>query len=106
MSDEKQAKGNDKKAKGNEQGAADGQLMGGVAERRANKIKWTLARCKKFARRFHNEAEWQAGAPSSYKSAVAHGWMKDCKTVFIKENVVSLTKVNQALAKKIQKKSA
>lgn len=39
---------------------------------------WTLERCKKAARRFTNEAEWCAGAPAAYKSAVAHGWVAQC----------------------------
>jgi hypothetical protein len=42
------------------------------------KIPWTIQRCKKIARRFHSEAEWKAGAPSSYKSATAHGWVAEC----------------------------
>ena len=40
---------------------------------------WTLNRCQKAARRFANEADWKAGAPSSYKAATAKGWVADCK---------------------------
>jgi hypothetical protein len=39
---------------------------------------WTLERCKKYARRFKTEIEWAAGAPASYKSAQAHGWVAQC----------------------------
>lgn len=49
-----------------------------AAVERVQKIQWTLARCQKYARRFKSEQEWKDGAPSSYKSAVAHGWVKDC----------------------------
>lgn len=41
------------------------------------KKKWTLARCRKVANRFNSEAEWAKGAPSSYKSAQAHGWTQE-----------------------------
>jgi hypothetical protein len=46
------------------------------------KVAWTLARCKKLARRYKNEREWQAGSPSSYKAANAHGWIKECASLF------------------------
>jgi len=45
-----------------------------VQEKKEQKIRWTLARCRKVANRFNSEAEWAKGAPSSYKSAQAHGW--------------------------------
>lgn len=48
------------------------------------KTAWSVERCKKFARRFHNEQEWQAGSPSSYKAAVARGWVKECASLFKK----------------------
>lgn len=41
------------------------------------KQKWTMARCRKVANRFKNEMEWKKGAPSSYKAAVAHGWVSE-----------------------------
>lgn len=41
------------------------------------KKRWTMARCRKVANRFNSEAEWAKGAPSSYKSAQAHGWTKE-----------------------------
>lgn len=40
------------------------------------KPKWTEARCRKLARRFASLEQWKFGAPSSYKSAEAHGWVK------------------------------
>jgi len=39
------------------------------------KPKWTLQRCRKIARRFDSVKQWQFGAPSSFKSAEAHGWV-------------------------------
>jgi len=42
------------------------------------KVNWTLERCLKTASRFSNENDWQAGAPSAYKSACAHGWLAQC----------------------------
>lgn len=39
------------------------------------KPKWTLQRCRKIARRFDSVKQWQFGAPSSFKSAQAHGWV-------------------------------
>lgn len=40
--------------------------------------KWTLERCKRYARRFANEATWASCAPASYKAACAHGWRDAC----------------------------
>ncbi len=40
------------------------------------KAKWTLQRCRKIARRFDTLKQWQFGAPSSFKSAQAHGWVE------------------------------
>lgn len=107
MSDNKE-KNTAEKNENSKNVAADSkpQPMGGIAARQASKTKWTLARCKRFARRFRSEQDWEAGAPSSYKSAVAHGWMKECKKEFLKDNVVSLAKVNDTLAKQIKKRSA
>lgn len=48
-----------------------------VQEKKEQKMRWTLARCRKVANRFKSEAEWAKGAPSSYKSAQAHGWTQD-----------------------------
>jgi hypothetical protein len=46
--------------------------------RAKKKSSWTLEKCQKFARRFKTEMEWAAGAPASYKSAQAHGWVAQC----------------------------
>lgn len=48
------------------------------------KPEWSLARCKKFARRYTSVQEWEAGSPSSFKAATAHGWINECKTLFKK----------------------
>lgn len=42
------------------------------------KAPWTLERCKKYARRYSTEVLWASQAQSSYKSAVAHGWLEEC----------------------------
>lgn len=52
-----------------------------VVSRQVNKVeklKWTLERCQKFARRYPNEAVWSSCHSSSYKAAVAHGWKAAC----------------------------
>jgi len=46
------------------------------------KRRWTMARCRKVANRFNSEAEWAKGAPSSYKSAQAHGWTQEIVSGF------------------------
>lgn len=48
-----------------------------VQEKKEQKVRWTLARCRKVANRFGSEAEWAKGAPSSYKSAQSHGWTQE-----------------------------
>ncbi len=45
---------------------------------KVEKLKWTLDRCKKFARRYPSEAVWASCHSSSYKAAVAHGWKEAC----------------------------
>lgn len=47
-------------------------------KREEKQSRWTAALCMKFAKRFDNEMDWAAGAPSSYKAAVARGFLKDC----------------------------
>lgn len=42
------------------------------------KAKWTLDRCKRYARRFTTETVWASSSPASYKAAVAHGWRDQC----------------------------
>ncbi|MFM8268958.1 MAG: hypothetical protein ACKN9V_02125 [Pseudomonadota bacterium] len=46
------------------------------------KKRWTMARCRKVANRFSSESEWAKGAPSSYKSAQAHGWTQEIVSGF------------------------
>lgn len=48
-----------------------------VSSPKEQRLKWTMARCRKVANRFKNEAEWKKGAPSSYKAAEAHGWVSE-----------------------------
>jgi len=48
-----------------------------VAAQKVQKLKWSLARCKKVANRFQSESAWAKGAPSSYKSAKHHGWVTE-----------------------------
>lgn len=40
--------------------------------------RWNLPLCLKFAKRFQTEVEWAQGAPSSYKAAMARGFMAEC----------------------------
>lgn len=43
-----------------------------------SKSRWTLELCMKSAKRFSTRQEWEFGAPSAFKSAVAHGWDVKC----------------------------
>lgn len=58
--------------------AADTDVVHVHSQRVKKKSAWTLERCMKFARRFKSEIEWAEGAPASYKSAMAHGWVAQC----------------------------
>jgi hypothetical protein len=49
-----------------------------AARNEKKKSRWTEAVCVKYAKRFQTREEWAAGAPSSYKAAVSHGWEKVC----------------------------
>lgn len=49
-----------------------------LAAEKKKKKAWTLDKCLKTARRFQSESEWATGAPAAYKSAIAHGWTKQC----------------------------
>ncbi len=42
------------------------------------KSKWSVERCQKVAQRFESVTAWEAGAPASFKSAAAHGWVEQC----------------------------
>jgi hypothetical protein len=55
-----------------------GEVVHAHVARVKKKSLWTLDRCKKYARRFSTESDWAAGAPASYKSAQAHGWIAQC----------------------------
>ena len=41
--------------------------------------KWSLEKCQKVAKRYSNVKDWEAGAPASFKSAVHHHWVEQCK---------------------------
>jgi hypothetical protein len=68
--------------KGADKGAAKAETVADTpadAVRGAKKkSRWTLEACMKAARRFDVRAEWAEGAPSSYKAAVARGWVEQC----------------------------
>lgn len=49
----------------------------GSTSQKVQKLKWSLARCRKVANRFQSEADWAKGAPSSYKAAKCHGWASE-----------------------------
>lgn len=63
----------------NELEAKSSQKEGKVTavQPKEEKKRWTISRCRKVANRFNSEAEWAKGAPSSYKSAQAHGWTQE-----------------------------
>jgi len=61
----------------------------GTPQKKREKEKWSLERCKKAASRFIEEGAWKAGAPSSYKAAVSHGWREQC-VAHMSGNVVAL----------------
>lgn len=44
------------------------------------KMGWNEKRCKKFAGRFDTLEEWAKGHQSSFKAAVAHGWVESCSS--------------------------
>lgn len=48
--------------------------------RKDKKSTWTVERCQKASKRFDSVEAWSKGHPSSYKSAVAHGWVAECST--------------------------
>jgi hypothetical protein len=62
-------------------GDEGGEVVHAHVTRAKKKSNWTLDRCKKYARRFKTELEWAEGAPASYKSAQAHGWVAQCLPV-------------------------
>ena len=67
--------GAEKKPAGKKAGPTPAELLAKEAKK---KKPWTLEKCMKAAHRFKTEAEWSAGAPASYKSAQAHGWIQQC----------------------------
>jgi len=68
----------------NETAAKSSEKEGKVSavQPKEEKKRWTLARCRKVANRFNSEADWAKGAPSSYKSAQAHGWTQEIVSGF------------------------
>lgn len=64
---------------------------------------WTLDRCMQKAKRFSTRDEWQVGASSSFKAAVAHGWDAQCSVHMKASPIKSTSKkapVKVAAAKK------
>ncbi len=76
MSENKEAPKKEKKEK--KADGEGGEVVHVHNQRVKKKSAWTLDRCKKFASRFKSESEWAEGAPASYKSATAHGWIAQC----------------------------
>mgnify|MGYP005660974151 CR=1 FL=1 len=52
--------------------------------KREKSSKWSAKKCAKYARKFEDLEQWKAGAPSSFKSAQANGWLKECEKEFRK----------------------
>lgn len=73
MSDSKvEAKPAEKKAK------KAPAALDAISKNKTAKMIWTLEKCMKVSKRFKSAKEWETGAPSSYKSAVAKGWLDQC----------------------------
>jgi hypothetical protein len=75
MSEAKQTVGEEKSKEKKQGKKAVAELLG---EKKSAKAPWTVERCKKVAKRFKSASEWEMGAPASYKSAMAHGWVAQC----------------------------
>lgn len=81
-------KGTKKKAEGGEELNLNNHNH---ATKEKRKSRWTVEACKKAARRFDSREAWAQGAPSSYKSAVAHGWEAECLKVLRKPDLSTKT---------------
>lgn len=69
----------EKKEGKKEEGASkSGGAPSAQAKREAKKSRWTIALCKKYAKRFHSAEAWAEGAPASFKAAKSKGWLKEC----------------------------
>ena len=49
-----------------------------AALKKVVKIGWVESRAHKYAKRFDTLEQWAIGHQSSYKAAVAHGWIESC----------------------------
>lgn len=82
------------------------------AKREKKKSRWTLALCKKYARRFHSVEEWRIGSPSCFKAAEARGWIKECAALMVpsaksaKVKAAKAAKPSKPVAKPATKKSS
>ena len=47
-------------------------------KRETKTSRWTIENCQKAAKRFATIESWSEGAPSSFKAASAHNWVKQC----------------------------
>ena len=71
--------GTGKKAEGEEAGTdVDAVVYHEPVVRQKAKSNWDLKKCQKVAKRFDTVEAWQSGAPSCYKSAIAHNWIAQC----------------------------
>ncbi len=48
------------------------------AKKEKKQSRWTLQACVKAAKRFQSREDWAARAPSSYKAALARGFVPQC----------------------------
>lgn len=93
MGENKEAKTENAAGKGTKKKAAEGAgeelnlNTNNHATKEKRKSRWTIEACKKAARRFDSRDAWAQGAPSSYKSAVAHGWEAECLKVLRKPDL-------------------
>ncbi len=98
MGDNKEAKAENKaeaktdKKKKKTEGGEELNLTNNTHEaKEKKKSRWSLETCKKAARRFDSRDAWAQGAPSSYKSACAHGWEAECLKVLRKPDLATKT---------------
>jgi hypothetical protein len=74
-------------------GAEDGvKSPAAHAKREAKQSRWTMDLCMKYAKRFDSVEAWAAGMPSSYKAAVARGFMDKCTAHMSGKTMTKATK--------------
>ncbi|MBQ46637.1 MAG: hypothetical protein CMP10_03975 [Zetaproteobacteria bacterium] len=76
----------------------------GMNNNQKQKVPWSEKRCLKAARRFSTQAEWERGAPASYKAAHSHNWVEVCSKHMSEGTVTPMPKKSRP--KKAAKKAS